>query len=165
MASVTLAGTVGLFVIHEYQRGLPNGVVADCDFEEFNLDRIFSTPLATDIVDASCYDWPGSNGDIGSGCAIGHLGNSFCWRDARGSGPVEGEPYKLIPMKDLPPLQQVSVGHDFACAVTTNSQLLCWGKNQFGQLGRGYTSDGWESVPAEPVWPEHSTVPSPTVRQ
>jgi len=152
-----------LFVVHEYQRGLPNGVIADCDFERFDLDQLFSSPLATDIVDAACYDWPGSNRGLGSGCAINQEGNAFCWRDGVGRGPVEGDPYKVLPMRSLPPIRQVSVGLDFACAVTTSDRLLCWGSNKYGQLGRGYTSDTWESVPAEPAWPVPTVAESQTM--
>jgi hypothetical protein len=31
----------------------------------------------------------------------------------------------------------ISVGKDFACAVTLNDDVMCWGANNLGQLGRG----------------------------
>lgn len=35
---------------------------------------------------------------------------------------------------------QVSVGDDFACAVTTGGAAMCWGLNDMGQLGAGTSS-------------------------
>ena len=38
-------------------------------------------------------------------------------------------------------VKKVAVGGDFSCAQVGNYSLLCWGKNTFGQLGNGTTTD------------------------
>ena len=42
-------------------------------------------------------------------------------------------------------LQKVSMGNQFGCGLTFDGQLMCWGNNGFGQLGRGGTSS-WELI-------------------
>ena len=43
----------------------------------------------------------------------------------------------FIPLGGGVRVLQVSVGRDHVCAVRTDFQLLCWGSNEFGQLGSG----------------------------
>ncbi len=38
-------------------------------------------------------------------------------------------------------VRSIAVGEDYACAVKAEGSLWCWGRNQYGQLGDGTTSD------------------------
>jgi alpha-tubulin suppressor-like RCC1 family protein len=54
------------------------------------------------------------------------------------------------PVQNLSNAVQISAGMLHACAVTQGGQVLCWGDNAYGQLGRGIvggSSDNPQSVP------------------
>jgi E3 ubiquitin-protein ligase HERC3 len=48
-------------------------------------------------------------------------------------------PFVKLPLsaQDMRSVVQVSAGDGHACALLDDAQLLCWGNNQFGQLGMG----------------------------
>jgi alpha-tubulin suppressor-like RCC1 family protein len=70
-------------------------------------------------------------------CAIDKAGSVWCWgtgpflRGDGGTVSLERAPVKL----NLPPAKSVSVGAEVGCAVV-DDDVLCWGKNANGQLGR-----------------------------
>lgn len=43
----------------------------------------------------------------------------------------------------------VAVGYEFSCALRENGTVLCWGRNDLGQLGNGFQEDSF--VPVEVV--------------
>ena len=54
---------------------------------------------------------------------------------------------------------KISMGNQFGCGLTFDGQLMCWGNNGFGQLGRGGTSS-WEligQVHGPSTWGKSST--------
>lgn len=79
---------------------------------------------------AGCYDPPGKPCTITCSETSGCPGDQRCIEGlCRGEGDV----------CTYPPLEwrQVSVGATFACGITTEDKLFCWGNNRRGQLGSG----------------------------
>lgn len=96
------------------------------------------------------------DGGDGHTCALTTEGTVYCWganfdgrlgdgdpsdpkpvpvavRDSSGTGPLTG-------------VVEIAVGWQFACAVTVDEQLYCWGNNRGGKLGIGGTG-GVEPLP------------------
>jgi len=65
------------------------------------------------------------------------------------AAPVQGAPA-------APSFRAVAAGFENTCAITTGGILLCWGRNDFGQLGDGSTFDRHTPVEvvglATPTW-------------
>ena len=89
----------------------------------------------------------------GSACAILNDDSLVCWGsnsrgqvDPTGGGDsyFEGDPIWTTPnavnLPGNPSIATVSIGFDHACAITTVSDLYCWGGNNMGQLGTGVTN-------------------------
>lgn len=77
----------------------------------------------------------------GSG-SHGKLGAGDRYRDTEVHGPTQ--------INDSAEYSQVSAGGDFTCAIRKNdSRILCWGSNQFGQLGDG--KGGYRGGPYGPI--------------
>lgn len=72
-------------------------------------------------------------------CALTKSGDVWCWGNNAGSiAGAEGVLYQLSPNQvDLGgrSARQVAVGGDFACAVTTENEIVCWGSNNYHALG------------------------------
>ena len=92
----------------------------------------------------------------GSACAILNDDSLVCWGsnsrgqvDPSGGGDsyIDGDPVWTTPnavnLPGNPSIATVSIGFDHACAITTTSDLYCWGANNIGQLGTG----GATSIP------------------
>ena len=92
----------------------------------------------------------------GSACAILNDDSLVCWGsnsrgqiDPNGGGNsyIEGDPVWTTPnavnLPGNPSIATVSIGFDHTCAITTTSDLYCWGANNMGQLGTG----GATSIP------------------
>src|SRR5690606_22521634 len=45
-----------------------------------------------------------------------------------------------IQVPEIPPVVQLSVGWNAACGVTADGNLVCWGANNNGELGKGVPS-------------------------
>lgn len=50
----------------------------------------------------------------------------------------------------IDPVEKVSLGMQFSCAILKKGPLRCWGRNDLGQLGNGATTDS--SVPVPVQW-------------
>jgi alpha-tubulin suppressor-like RCC1 family protein len=80
---------------------------------------------------------------VASTCAVeGDSGKVHCWgRDALGGETICASMGKCSPLPTpvagLPATAQVSAGAGFACALTTQGEVQCWGDNSLGQLGAG----------------------------
>ena len=83
-------------------------------------------------------------------CAIAQGDALYCWGvggdgelgTGKSSDSRESTSYQEFSPKrvvDLPPVEAVSAGGGFTCAVTTEGDAWCWGRNDRGQLGLGDT--------------------------
>ena len=82
-------------------------------------------------------------------CAIASDDNVYCWGEgehgalgngstARAATPVAVSTTGALAGKTI---KRIATGSDHACAVTTNDQVYCWGRNSNGELGNGSTAD------------------------
>lgn len=90
-----------------------------------------------------------------SACAIMENHQLYCWGSAQQGALGNGEVNRF----DAPPTlvqgdqiwRDIQVGWEYACGITTDNDLFCWGANQHGQLGNGVLGD----------WGTGETTPSP----
>jgi alpha-tubulin suppressor-like RCC1 family protein len=93
-------------------------------------------------------------------CGVTDTGSVECWGSnvggQLGTGRADSElsdtahPVPTL-VAGISEAVDVAVGLDFACALTHSGHVLCWGSNQFGQLGLGVTDDAYH-VPKEVKW-------------
>lgn len=89
--------------------------------------------------------------DLGrtGGCLVTWTGQVSCWgTGALGDGTNNAStvPVPVVTAAHLMPFTQVSVGDGFSCVLTAKGFPMCWGRNSFGQLGDGTTTDRLEPV-------------------
>lgn len=84
-------------------------------------------------------------------CALTERGDVYCWGSndwgQLGAGSRRSGVGPRAVQAQVRRAAQVSAGWDHACAVTDRGQVLCWGRNHFGQLGDG--SREMRSAPAK----------------
>ena len=99
--------------------------------ESVSIGRTVACGLST-AGDPRCWGYMGSNGlESGSHSTGSHSSPRTFARTG-------------LDLYDLD-LKTVSMGNQFGCGLTFDGQLMCWGNNGFGQLGRGGTS-AWELI-------------------
>ncbi|HEX2858305.1 MAG TPA: hypothetical protein VHO26_12650 [Propionibacteriaceae bacterium] len=85
--------------------------------------------------------------DVGSvaACAITGSGGVQCWGNNYNGTLGNGSTYDSYTPVNVAGLssgvKQIAVGGAHACAITSSSTVVCWGDNQYGQLGDGTTTD------------------------
>ncbi len=90
-------------------------------------------------------------------CAVSTAGEVYCWGDNShgqlGDGTRRGSrrPKRVEGLGSV--IVRAAAGRDHTCAVTFNRRLLCWGRNDFGQLGVGDTSDRLVASRVRPILP------------
>jgi alpha-tubulin suppressor-like RCC1 family protein len=83
-------------------------------------------------------------------CAIANGNQLYCWgvggngelgtgKSSDGNDPTAYQELSPTKVPDLPPVEAVTAGSHFTCAVTTAGKAMCWGANGAGQLGVGDT--------------------------
>lgn len=76
-------------------------------------------------------------------CAIDDAGNVHCWGSPYygqlGSGDAHPSPGEAVQVQSLSDVVALSSGFTHSCALTQSGRVLCWGYNEYGQLGAGDT--------------------------
>jgi len=84
-------------------------------------------------------------------CAVKKDKTVVCWGLNRfgqlGRGTLSEKEKDAAPVKGLKNAVKVAVSDDYACALTGDNKVMCWGKNSRGQLGNGTITDS--STPVE----------------
>ena len=98
------------------------------------VDGDTACECATDerVVDGACSACPAGTTNVAGDDPLG--GNTECTTSAANSLSVEG--------------RNISSGNFHSCALLTDGQVKCWGKNSQGQLGNGNTTSS-EPTPVE----------------
>ena len=111
-------------------------------------------------------------------CALNSSGNVLCWGNA-GSGKLGNNatndssfPVQVVGRDAdsdnngdgiLDNIVQISAGQKYTCALNSSGNVLCWGDNNYGQLGDDSTSN--RSYPAFVVESDGSSIPLSSVVQ
>jgi alpha-tubulin suppressor-like RCC1 family protein len=98
-----------------------------------------------DGTKVACWGGNGS-GQRGSGDATWQAAPNTAIEDLAKAAPEAPKPYTFEPSPDatVTVVPHISHGRDYACGVTPDGKVLCFGSGAFGQLGSGSTA----SVPA-----------------
>jgi alpha-tubulin suppressor-like RCC1 family protein len=84
-----------------------------------------------------------------STCALLTSGAVECWGQVFGSRNVWTSPTPIDGWQSG--VESIAAANDHACAVTNDGELLCFGKNNYGQLGDGTSADRDQTLPGR-VW-------------
>ena len=102
----------------------------------------------------------------GGACALDTTGDAYCWGRSDYGQLGNGSMSSLIQFFAVPVampagvhFRQISSGLHHVCATTTTQQAVyCWGRNTYGQLGNGTTTDS--NVPVAVTVPSTLGAPS-----
>jgi len=90
-------------------------------------------------------------------CALGIDGNAYCWgAGSNGQLGTGGTASASQPSSAVMPgggvkFTRLASGFQYNCAIGTNEQVYCWGRNDSGQLGLGNTTN--RTTPVQIVLP------------
>lgn len=84
-------------------------------------------------------------------CGLSVIGVIFCW-GTNEKGQLGNDDMSVtfsaipvvVPFSHIGPNReaiQITTGYDFACALSANGRAMCWGSNEYGQLGNESSDD------------------------
>lgn len=80
-------------------------------------------------------------------CGLDEAGHAYCW-GANDRGQLGQTTEELasseepVMVQGIPILEAIGAGRDHVCGIaSSNRRLHCWGSNERGELGRGFTSE------------------------
>ena len=107
-----------------------------------------SDPLFPDLTDVRWIDV--TAGGFHS-CGVSSDGMGFCWGSNSsgqlGTAASVDEAASPVDVSGGATLLQIDAGAAHTCAVSSQGGVLCWGDNQFGQVGDGTVLEGTSSSP------------------
>ena len=89
----------------------------------------------------------------GGACAIAANNQIYCWGSNDGQIGDNTTAVRLLPTPTLQGgmpsqiVKAIAAGGSYNCAIASNDQVYCWGKNNFGQLGNNTTTDSLIPTP------------------
>ncbi|MGH7528131.1 MAG: RCC1 domain-containing protein [Gemmatimonadales bacterium] len=89
-------------------------------------------------------------------CALTYAGDAYCWGSnysgqlGDGNGSTDSD--TPVPVIGGHSFLSISAGASHTCGVTSVGKVLCWGNNDFGQLGDGNVPT-WSDSPVEVAFP------------
>jgi alpha-tubulin suppressor-like RCC1 family protein len=103
------------------------------------------------VGEAGCVVCFGLGGD-------GRLGNTSAYNPQSVDGSRAISPRRVVPVERkqgglLKGAKALALGASHGCALLQNSEVVCWGRNDAGQLGQGVTNLPGEPELAVPVFP------------
>ncbi|MEM9191089.1 MAG: MopE-related protein [Myxococcota bacterium] len=91
----------------------------------------------------------------GHACARSRQGTVSCWGGNRygqlGSLPAQNDGKQAFPVPGIRGAVELASGTSHTCARFRSGQVWCWGRNNFGQLGDGGTSDRHRPEPVSTI--------------
>ena len=97
-------------------------------------------------------------------CALRDDGQPFCWGSSQhgqlGIGETRSTPYYFpTPHQVLSPanVTSISAGSFHTCAIREDGSLICWGQDDYGQLGNG-GNGFWDNSPGDQLSPPLDSV-------
>jgi hypothetical protein len=122
-----------------------NGAVGRFPRHESPPDAVSHVVVPMPLVD----DFDMWLGVDGTACGVTGSGDLYCWGSAR-VVPPQGS-WTPVQIHGLPPLVDVELGVEHACAIDREGQVHCWGWNEWGQLGLAHAApvEGFVKVPLE----------------
>ena len=107
-----------------------------------NLDRLSAVEIGGQLAGKNTTSIDASTTHT---CAVAN-GQAYCWGDntygqlGNNSTTASGVPVAVQGLSGLA-VTKITVGERFSCAIA-NTQVYCWGNNQYGVLGTGSASTG-----------------------
>ncbi|MBN4050380.1 hypothetical protein JYT28_01340 [Desulfobulbus sp. AH-315-M07] len=96
-------------------------------------------PTRVSYVSGSAIEVAAGDGYV---CARDERGRVGCRPPFADSGVISSG-YRTFLIGDLGEAKQIAVGSRFACALTSDDAVFCWGNNGQGQLGDGTRKTSW----------------------
>jgi len=84
-------------------------------------------------------------------CAVDSIGRAKCWgansSGQLGDGSTDDSSQPQLVLGLASDVVEISAGYSHSCAVTAAGTLMCWGLNEYGQLGNGSVDNSPVPVP------------------
>jgi len=109
------------------------------------LRVVVAASLTFGAADAVAETATAVSAGAGFTCAVTAGGGVECWGQntvgqlGDGTTTSRSTPAAVIGLPG--PVQAVAAGQSYACALTTSGGVVCWGRNAFGELGDGTTTN------------------------
>lgn len=129
----------------------PRQVSTQTRFTAISAGMMYSCGIA---VGGAAYCWGAVSGDRGIGAS--HLGNATY---AGYYGPYRGSGLP-VPVEGALRFREITTGLDATCALTVDGTAVCWGSNNFGQMGFASMAPDFTTTPRAVRMPRAAAAPA-----